>query len=101
VSFRLRTSRRAGRQIREAAEWWLLHREKRPLAFSEDLDDALHLIAELPRVGEPVQHAATPGVRRLLLTRTRYHLYYVVDEAARTVELLTLWHTSRARPPKL
>jgi plasmid stabilization system protein ParE len=101
VSYRLRTSRRAGRQIREAAAWWSSNRDKAPFAFAEDLDDALHLIAELPKVGEPVQHVEMTGVRRLLLTRTRYHLYYRVAEDTRIVEVLTLWHTSRARPPKL
>lgn len=101
MTFRLHTSRRAGRQIREAAGWWQHNRDKAPFAFAEDLDDALHLIVELPRVGEPVQHAAMAGVRRLLLTRTRYHLYYVVNDATMTVEILTLWHTSRARPPRL
>lgn len=101
MSYRLRTSRRAGRHIRDAAKWWLQNRDKAPLAFAEDLDDALRLVSELPRAGEPVHHAILRGVRRVLLARTSYHLYYVFDEAAATVELLALWHTRRGSEPGL
>ena len=99
--YRLRTSRRAGRHIREAATWWQLNRDKAPLAFAEDLDDAFRLVSELPRAGEPVRHASMPGARRVLLARTGYHLYYVIDESATTVELLALWHSRRGTRPSL
>jgi plasmid stabilization system protein ParE len=101
VTYRLRTSRRAGRHIREAAAWWQANRDKAPLAFAEDLSDALRLVSELPRAGEPVRHAGMPNVRRVLLARTGYHLYYIVDEAAATIELLVLWHTRRGMKPEL
>lgn len=101
MTYRLRVSRRAGRQIRDASTWWPRHRDKAPIAFADDLDDALHLIRELPRAGEPDKRGRVPGVRRVLLSRSRYHLYYTVDEAAKTVEVLALWHTSRGTPPRL
>ena len=101
MTYRLRISRRAGRQIREASGWWLRNRDKAPLAFAEDLDDALHLITELPRAGEPERRGRASGVRRVLLSRSRYHLYYTIDEAAKTVEVLALWHASRGTPPRL
>lgn len=41
------------------------------------------------------------GVRRMLLARTSYHLYYVIDESAGSVELLALWHTRRGSKPTL
>ena len=101
MSYRLRTSRRAGREIREAATWWHLNRDKAPLAFAEDLGDAFRLVSELPRAGEPVRHTRMSGVRRVLLSRSGYHLYYVVDESATTVELLALWHSRRGTSPGL
>jgi plasmid stabilization system protein ParE len=101
VSWRLRVSRRAGRQIRAAATWWLGNRDKAPFAFAEDLEDALGLIADMPRVGQPIPHPALPGVRRLLLARTQHHLYYAIDETSRTVEILALWHSGRGAEPEL
>jgi plasmid stabilization system protein ParE len=101
VSYRLRVSRRAGRQIRAAAAWWQDHRDKAPRAFTEDLDDAIRFVAEVPLAGQPVRHSRLASVRRVLLTRTRYQVYYSIDERAGTVEILALWHTSRGESPSL
>ena len=39
-----------------------------------------------------------PGARG---HRTRYHLYYTVDEPARVVTVRVLWHAARGRRPAL
>ena len=100
MSYQVRVSRRAGREIRKAATWWLENREKAPSAFADDLDDALHLLAHLPKVGEAVHHATISTARRLLLTRTQHHLYYSVSDSSKTVEVLVLWHASRGSAPR-
>lgn len=101
MTYTLRVSRRAARHIRAASTWWLENRDKAPSAFADDLDDAFRLIAELPRTGEPVHHSKLASARRLLLARTRYHLYYSVDDDGQTVRVLALWHTSRGKLPRL
>lgn len=101
MTYRLRVSRRAARQIREASSGWLRNRDKAPSAFAEDLEDALRLVTGFPRVGEPVRHPDLVKVRRLLLARTRHHLDHLADEATQTVDLLALWHASRETPPLL
>jgi plasmid stabilization system protein ParE len=40
-------------------------------------------------------------VRRMLLPRTQYCVYYFIDETARLVTVLAVWHTARGRGPKL
>jgi plasmid stabilization system protein ParE len=40
-------------------------------------------------------------IRRVLLTRIHYHLYYSVSPASLTVEILALWHTRRGSLPRL
>jgi plasmid stabilization system protein ParE len=69
--------------------------------FSDELEAAFTLIADLPFAGEGVSHARIHGLRRMLLGRTRYHLYYVVSEDESVVEVLSLWHTSRGKAPRL
>ena len=69
--------------------------------FSDELEAAYALIGNLPFAGEEVQHSRIEGLRRLLLGRTQYHLYYVVSEDESIVEVLSLWHTSRGNPPRL
>lgn len=41
----------------------------------------------------------TKDVRRLVLRESRGLLYYRVHEGRRVVEILMLWHSSRAAPP--
>lgn len=86
-------------QIRTAAEWWLQHREKAPDAFADDLERGLELIALLPSVGEAVPHSRLAGIRRLLLGRVRYHLYYHHEAEGDSVDVLALWHTGRGTGP--
>lgn len=97
----MRLSPRAAEQIRSAAEWWLQHREKAPDAFADDLERGLELIALLPSVGEAAPHSRLTAVRRLLLGRVRYHLYYHHEAESDSVDVLALWHTGRGTEPTI
>ena len=101
MTYRLRVASQASRQIREAARWWSENRPKAPDAFGDDLEAAFRLLIELPSVGERVIHSRLHGLRRLLMTRVRYHVYYAVHRETRTVEVLALWHTGRGTSPTL
>lgn len=101
MRYRLRVAPRAEAQIRDAAQWWLENRPQAPLAFAEDIEEAFGLISRLPRAGQPVRHAQIDGLRRLLLGRVRYYLYYQVNDDSEAVEVLALWHTSRGGSPPL
>lgn len=99
MTLRLRLEPRARTEILAAREWWLANRPAAPQAFDEELERAFHLIRSMPGAGQPVANPRHPGMRRVLLGRVHYHLYYRVTED--TVEVLALWHTSRGRGPNL
>ena len=99
MSYRLRVSPKAESQIRTAADWWLENRPKAPEAFAEEVARAFDLIRALPSVGEPVAHPTLKGVRRVLLGKVQYYLYYQPFPATEIVEVLALWHTSRGKGP--
>ncbi|HBL30709.1 MAG TPA: type II toxin-antitoxin system RelE/ParE family toxin [Acidobacteria bacterium] len=101
MSYRIRVSPRAAVQIRTAARWWAENRPKAPLAFAEEIEKGYALTRQFPSAGEPVAHASLPGIRRVLLNRIHYHLYYSVSPASLTVEILALWHTRRGSLPRL
>jgi plasmid stabilization system protein ParE len=101
VRYRLRVAPQAEAQIREAARWWWENRPKAPEAFSEDLEEAFGLISLLPKAGQPVRHTRINELRRVLLGRVRYYLYYQVNDASEAVEVLALWHASRSGSPSL
>lgn len=69
--------------------------------LSNELESAYILLRDLPFAGEEVPLSPIDGVRRVLLGRTQYHLYYVVSEADSVIEVLALWHTSRGSEPRL
>lgn len=100
MSYRLKVSSRAESQIRVAADWWLENRPKAPVAFAEEIERAFELIRTLPSVGEPVAHLRLAGLRRVLLGRVRYYLYYQVSADEGFLEVLALWHTSRGTGPR-
>jgi plasmid stabilization system protein ParE len=58
------------------------------------------LIATQPEVGAKAQNAKLASVRRILIRRVRYHLYYrLVGSSNPSVEVLAVWHASRGRGP--
>jgi plasmid stabilization system protein ParE len=90
----------AARAITEVSEWWIANRPQASDAFVTDLENALNLIASHPDIGARATNVSLEGVRRIHLARVHYHLYYRVSlEPA--IEVLALWHTSRAPAPKL
>ena len=98
MSFTFKVGHEAEEQIRSAAEWWIEHRTKAPNAFTEDLEAAFDLIEQMPFIGQPVPHPRIAGLRRILLGRIRYHLYYVPSAEENTIDVVALWHTSRMKP---
>jgi plasmid stabilization system protein ParE len=97
--FRVRVSPRADRQIRVAAAWWHRNRPAAHDAFERDVADGFAFIQRNPYAGEAVRDADSAGVRRRLLKRIRYHLYYVVSEEMSTVRIVSFRHCSR-RPSR-
>jgi len=88
---------RAAAQIQEAASWWLANRPKAPESFQQELRRGFDLISHQPAVGARATNLKLPGVRRIYLSRVRYHLYYRVR--SERLEVLALWHASRSKEP--
>ena len=95
----VRVGATAARAIREASDWWRANRPKAPNAFREELERAFELIARQPTIGAPTRNVRMQGVRRILLGRVRYHVYYRVAGPPDRIEVLALWHTSRSSGP--
>ena len=77
---------------------WL--RQRSPAAadrFRDEVAEALQRLAVSPHAEPPY----SPGIRRLLLRGSRYHLYYDTDDARGVVTVRTIWHAARSRGPKL
>ena len=100
MPLRVKVSARAASQIREAAEWWAENRPAAPGAVRTDIGEALALLAQQPGIGAVYnKRGKAENVRRILLGRIRYFIYYRVT--SETVEVLALWHMSRGKQPLL
>ena len=99
MTLRVKVSARAALQVRRAAEWWAENRPAAPGAIRIDIGEALALLAEQPGIGAAYEGARTMGVRRLLVGRIRYFIYYRATQD--TLEVLAVWHVSRGNQPSV
>lgn len=98
----VRFTRRAARHVDEAGGWWHANRTKAPGALREELARALQVITTQPDAGATARNVRLAGVRRILLRRVNYHLYYrLVESPSRSIQVVALWHAGRGDGPEL
>ena len=67
---------RAAIQLEAAATWWANNRPAAPDAIRVDFQQATALLLRQPGVGAKSSTARYPDLRRLFLSRVRYHIYF-------------------------
>jgi len=97
----VRTTSEADGHILAASAWWRTNRPSAPELFDHELAGAFRLLASAPDIGRRYRYGRIPGLRRLLLPRTRYHVYYVHDAEGAAAVVLAVWSAVRGRAPAL
>jgi plasmid stabilization system protein ParE len=69
--------------------------------FSRELESAVRLLETSPLIGKAYPQAPVPQVRRLLIGRSRYHVYWEVDVASTAATILAVWYAGRGSKPRL
>jgi len=95
---RVRFTATAQGHVRREKAWWLANRDHTEVV-TEELQQALKIIAALPGAGAPYAQSPVPGVRRFYLRRVGAHLYYTFDDAQ--VIVRALWGARRERGPRI
>lgn len=95
----VRTTPEADDQIRSVDDWWRENRPALPNLFEEELAASFEMISRAPNVGRLYRRSPIPGTRRVVLTATRYHVYYVPH--TNEVRVLAIWHAQRGVGPPL
>ena len=102
MTVEIRVSPQAVAQARAAQEWWEANRGASPSLLHDELTSGLELLTQFPEVGSPYPNEQVPGVRRLLLRKCQYHIYYVYDlEGPGLVVVLAIWSARRGQGPSL
>jgi hypothetical protein len=92
---------RAERQAAEMDFWW---RENRPGSrdlFARELAEARAQITGAPAAGSIYSTRSGKLYRRVLLPKTKNHVYFEVDETRNMVIVHAIWGAPRNRGPKL
>jgi plasmid stabilization system protein ParE len=97
VSRRVVTTPTAEAQIAAIDSWWRAHRTSAPGLFLAELEQGLGLLERMSFAGASYPVSPIAGVRRLLLSESRFHVYYIVADDA--VFVLAVWHASRGNGP--
>jgi len=72
-----------------------------PGIFAREFLEAVERLETTLGVGSPFPTAAHPSLKRILLPKSRCHVYFEVDERRQTIRIVHLWDGRRERPPKL
>jgi plasmid stabilization system protein ParE len=92
---------RAKKHFAASERWWRANRPAASDLFLEELEACGRDLKTSPQRAGLYRITNGREVRRILLPRTRYHVYFQVNESARAVFILAIWHASRGRAPTL
>lgn len=98
---KVKISKRALRQVEKSQEWWIANRPSARELFVEEFAEATDRLRDAPEMGAIYTHHRTGTVRRVLLPRTRHHLYYRYDAERQSITVLCVWGGPRQHPPRL
>jgi plasmid stabilization system protein ParE len=95
----VRLTPRALSEAERMKTWWQKNRPTAPSLFDDEIAAALEQMRTLPTVGAIYPSSFGSTVRRLLMPKTKNHVYYAVRE--NEVVVLSVSGAPRERGPKL
>lgn len=99
MSLPVRTTPEADAQILAIDGWWRRNRTATPDLFLSELAASFDIISHAPDIGRAYRRSPVQGTRRVLLAKSRYHVYYIAG--ADDVRVLAVWHARRGDGPPL
>ena len=94
-------SPQAESQAMEMDSWWREHRPGARELFARELAEARELIVSTPTAGTRYTTRSGRPFRRVLMPKTRNHVYFEVDEARELIIVHAIWGAPRGRGPVL
>ena len=93
-------SKRAARAAERIAAWWAAHADY-PAVFPRELLEAIEMLESTRGPGVAVPTTRHPQLKRVVLVKSRCHIYFELDEARDLVRILEVWDGRRGRRPEL
>jgi plasmid stabilization system protein ParE len=80
--------------------WWREHREAKGL-FVTEFEEAVRQIASAPGIGQRYRRSRGKLIQRVLMKKTRCHVYYLHDTERDVIEIHSIGGARRRRGPAL
>jgi plasmid stabilization system protein ParE len=92
---------RAKTHLAQIQRWWVENRRAAADLFAHEFEAAARRLVSSPRTAAVYRKLNGREIRRTLLPRSRYHIYFELNEVDRLVFIGAIWHVSRGRAPSL
>jgi len=96
----VRLSKRAQRAVSRIDDRWR-KRGDHPETFLRELLATIDYLESVESPGIPCPTEKHPKLKRLLLEKSKCHVYFETNEHEETLEVLTVWDGRRERSPRL
>lgn len=93
-------SKRASRAAERIDARWREGGES-PATFAGEFLEAVERLETTHGAGQSFPTSRRPSLRRVLLPKSRCHIYFDIDEAKQRIQILQIWDGRRERAPKL
>lgn len=90
----------AQRRFEAEDEWWREHRDAKEL-FVEEFEQTLEQLRSMPGIGQRYRQARGKLIQRVLMKKTKCHVYYFHDREHALIEIHSIWGARRERGPQL
>lgn len=91
----------AEEQLREIVDWWMVNRRAAATLAADEFERCVILLEGSPDIGTGFHRTTVPGVRRLVMKKTKHFVYYVHDAANEIVYIIAVWGAPKEGDPVL
>lgn len=93
-------SKRAGRAAGRINARWRKSADY-PNTFTQELLEAIDFLGSVDTPGAPFPTQKRPGLKRLLMPKSRCHIYFEIDTRKQMIRVLHIWDGRRETTPNL
>ncbi len=90
----------AQRRFEAEDRWWRSNRDAKDV-FLTEFEEVLRQLGSTPGLGQRYRRARGKLIYRVLMKKTRCHVYYVHDHERDVIEIHSIWGARRKRGPTL
>jgi hypothetical protein len=97
---RVKLSKRAENAVRRINARWRADAEH-PDVFLSEMDAAVEFLESVSTPGTPCPTKRHPSLKRILLEKSKCHVYFETNERKALLNVIAVWDGRRERAPKL